>query len=89
MNLAGGQAMAMYENDEIDVTGVGLFDLERVLNPEEPLNKELVVAPPGFSVSYIGMNASDAARSTMPTSAGRSTTPSTRSSSPTRCSPSS
>ena len=58
MNLAGGQAMAMYENDEIDVTGVGLFDLERVLNPEEPLNKELVVAPPGFSVSYIGMNAS-------------------------------
>ena len=59
MNLAGGQAMAMYENDEIDVTGVGLFDLERVLNPEEPLNKELVVAPPGFSVSYIGMNASE------------------------------
>ena len=58
MNLAGGQRMAMYENDEIDVTGVGLFDLERVLNPEEPLNKELVVAPPGFSVSYIGMNAS-------------------------------
>ena len=59
MNLAGGQAMAMYENDEIDVTGVGLFDLERVLNPDEPLNKELVVAPPGFSVSYIGMNASE------------------------------
>ena len=59
MNLAGGQRMAMYENDEIDVTGVGLFDLERVLNPEEPLNKELVVAPPGFSVSYIGMNASE------------------------------
>ena len=56
LNLAGGQAMAMYENDEIDVTGVGLFDLERVLDPKEPLNKELVVAPPGFSVSYIGMN---------------------------------
>ncbi len=58
MNLAGGQAMAMYENDEIDVTGVGLFDLERVLDPSEPLNKELVVAPPGFSVSYVGMNTS-------------------------------
>jgi len=56
LNLAGGQAMAMYENDEIDVTGVGLFDLERVLDPKEPLNKELTVAPPGFSVSYIGMN---------------------------------
>ena len=60
MNLAGGQAMAMYENDELDVTGVGLFDLDRVLDPSEPLNKELVVAPPGFSVSYIGFNATQA-----------------------------
>ena len=58
MNLAGGQAMAMYENDEIDITGVGLFDLDRVLDPSEPLNKELVVAPPGFSISYIGFNTS-------------------------------
>ncbi len=56
MNLAGGQAMAMYENDEIDITGVGLYDLERVLDPNEPLNKELVIAPPGFEVSYIGLN---------------------------------
>ena len=58
MNLAGGQQMAMYENDEIDITGVGLFDLERVLDPDEPLNRELVIAPPDFSVSYIGFNAS-------------------------------
>ena len=58
MNLAGGQAMAMYENDEIEITGVGLYDLDRVLDPNEPLNKELVVAPPGFSVSYIGFNTS-------------------------------
>ena len=59
MNLAGGQSMAMYENDEIDITGVGLFDLERVLDPNEELNKELVVAPPDFSVSYIGFNVSE------------------------------
>jgi oligopeptide transport system substrate-binding protein len=58
MNLAGGQSMAMYENDEIDLTGVGLYDLERVLNPNEESNKHLVVAPPSFSVSYIGFNAS-------------------------------
>ena len=58
MNLAGGQSMAMYENDEIDITGVGLFDLERVLDPEEELNKHLVVAPPDFNVSYIGFNTS-------------------------------
>jgi oligopeptide transport system substrate-binding protein len=56
MNLAGGQSMAMYENDEIDITGVGLFDLDRVLDPTEPLNQDLVIAPPGFSVSYIGFN---------------------------------
>ena len=54
--LGGGQSMAMYENDEIDITGVGLFDLDRVLDPQEPLNKDLVVAPPGFSISYIGFN---------------------------------
>ena len=59
MNLAGGQAMAMYENDEIDITGVGLFDLDRILDPAEELNKELVVAPPDFSISYVGFNASE------------------------------
>ena len=58
MNLAGGQSMAMYENDEIDITGVGLFDLDRVLDPTEELNVELVVAPPDFSISYVGFNAS-------------------------------
>ena len=58
MNLAGGQSMAMYENDEIDITGVGLFDLDRVLDPSEPLHDELIVAPPNFSVSYVGFNTS-------------------------------
>ena len=58
LNLAGGQSMAMYENDEIDITGVSLFDLERVLDPEEPLNNELIIAPPDFSISYIGFNTS-------------------------------
>ena len=55
-NLAGGQAMALYENDEIDITGVSIFDLERLKDPNEPLSEELKVAPPGFSVSYIGFN---------------------------------
>ena len=59
MNLAGGQSMAMYENDEIDITGVGLFDLDRVLDPNEELNSELVVAPPDFSISYVGFNATE------------------------------
>ena len=59
-NLAGGQAMALYENDEIDITGVGLFDLERLSDPNEPLNADLKVAPPGFSVGYIGFNVEEA-----------------------------
>ncbi len=56
MNLAGGSSMAMYENDEIDITGVGLFDLERIKDPGDPLNGDLVVADPGYSVNYIGFN---------------------------------
>ena len=58
LNLAGGQSMAMYENDEIDITGVSLFDLDRVLDPNEPLNNELIVAPPDFSSSDIGFSTS-------------------------------
>jgi oligopeptide transport system substrate-binding protein len=55
-NLAGGVAMAMYENDEIDTTGVGLADLERVQDPTQELSKELVEVPSDFAVSYIGFN---------------------------------
>jgi oligopeptide transport system substrate-binding protein len=60
MNLAGGVAMAMYENDEIDITGVGLADRDRVQDPTEPLNADLVSVPPQFSISYIGFNVNQA-----------------------------
>ena len=56
MNLAGGSSMAMYENDEIDLTGISLFDLERIKDPNDPLHADLVVANPSFSISYIGFN---------------------------------
>ena len=59
MNLAGGSSMAMYENDEIDITGVSLFDLERIMDPNDPLNPDLVIANPGFSISYIGFNVTE------------------------------
>jgi oligopeptide transport system substrate-binding protein len=59
-NLAGGIAMAMYETDEIDITGVGLADLDRVQDPTEALNADLVNIPPGFSISYVGFNTSEA-----------------------------
>lgn len=55
-NLSGGVSMAMYENDEIDITGVGLADLDRVNDPTEPLNADLVDTPAQFGVQYIGFN---------------------------------
>ncbi len=59
MNLAGGVSMSMYENDEIDITGVGLADVNRVQDPSEELNKDLIRVPPQFSVSYIGFNVNE------------------------------
>ncbi len=54
--LGGGSTMLMYENDEIHITGVGLADLERVKDPKNPLNKQLLRAPPQFEVGYLGFN---------------------------------
>ena len=54
--LSGGTAMLMYENDEIHLTGVGIADLDRVLDPNNSLNPQLQQAPPSFSTDYIGMN---------------------------------
>ncbi|MSQ40205.1 MAG: peptide ABC transporter substrate-binding protein [Dehalococcoidia bacterium] len=54
--LRGGSSMAMYENGEIDLAGVGLDALSRVEDPASPLNKELVTAAPQFSLSYIGFS---------------------------------
>lgn len=53
--LWGGVPMRMYETSEIDVTDAYLGDLERVLDPANPLNKDLSITP-GFSLSYIGFN---------------------------------
>ena len=57
--LSGGSSMILYENDEIDVTGVGLADLERVLDPGSPLNPQVQPFPARFSTSYVGLNVSE------------------------------
>ena len=54
--LWGGVPMRMYETNEIDVTYVSLEDIERVLDPTNPLNRELITAPE-LSLWYIGFNA--------------------------------
>ena len=53
--LAGGSALVMYENDEIDLTGVGINDIERIRDPNEPLNAEFSEAP-SLDTFYIGFN---------------------------------
>ena len=57
--LSGGTSMLMYENDEIHVAGVGLTDLDRLLDTSNRLHPELVQAPPSFSVQYIGLNVAE------------------------------
>ena len=53
--LAGGSAMTMYENGELDAVPVGLTDIERVTDPTNPLNKELTIAST-LSTFYLGFN---------------------------------
>ncbi len=59
MILSGGSAMIMYENDEIHLTGVGLDDLPRLLDPNDALNPQLHRSPQDFDVFYIGLNVAE------------------------------
>lgn len=54
-NIAGGNAMTMYENDEIDITPIGLADIERVEEATHPLNKQYVIGRT-LDVWYVGFN---------------------------------
>jgi oligopeptide transport system substrate-binding protein len=52
-----GQAMNRYERGEIDVMEVGIDNIDRVLDPNDPLHAELRTVPQ-LDVWYIGFNAS-------------------------------
>jgi oligopeptide transport system substrate-binding protein len=54
-NLAGGSTLTEYENNEIDVTGVGINDIERMRDQTDPLHKEFHEQP-ALSVGYIAFN---------------------------------
>jgi oligopeptide transport system substrate-binding protein len=53
--LAGGSVLTMYENNEIDVAGVGITDIDRVQDPTSNLHAEYVTSD-DLSISYIGFN---------------------------------
>jgi len=57
--LSGGSSFVMYENDEIDITGIGENNIERVRDPNGDLNADLYESP-SLSVFYIGFNAREA-----------------------------
>jgi len=53
--LSGGSQLTMYEDDEVDVAGVSINDIERALDPNDPLHSEYLSADT-MSVSYLGFN---------------------------------
>src|SRR3990172_4058926 len=53
--LAGGSILTRYENNELDVAGVSINDIDRVLDTTSELNAEYV-ASDELSISYIGFN---------------------------------
>ena len=55
-NLAGGDGLLMYENDEVHFGGVGVALLEALEDPTNPLSAELHRGPAEFDVAYFGMN---------------------------------
>jgi oligopeptide transport system substrate-binding protein len=54
-NLAGGSTLTQYENNEVDVSGISINDIDRVQSPRDPLNKDYKTGP-NLSISYIGFN---------------------------------
>ena len=57
--LSGGSSMLMYENNELHVSGIGLAQLDSVLDPSNPLSQDVQIAPPPFQISYMGMNTNE------------------------------
>ena len=53
--LSGGSQLTMYEDDEVDVAGISINDIERALDANDPLHSEYLSAD-SMSVSYLGFN---------------------------------
>jgi len=58
-SISGGTPIVLYENDKLDETAIGLQDLDRVRDPNDPLNKELTVVRE-LATSYVAFNADQA-----------------------------
>ncbi len=54
-NLAGGSSLTQYENNEIDVSGISINDIDRVRSTRDPLNKDFKQGA-NLSIGYIGFD---------------------------------
>jgi oligopeptide transport system substrate-binding protein len=53
--LSGGYSTQMYELDQIHVTGISIYDLERVMDPTNRLHSQLAIFTQ-YNISYLGFN---------------------------------
>jgi oligopeptide transport system substrate-binding protein len=53
--LSGGSQLTMYENDEVEVAHVSTNDIDRALDPNDPLHSEYLSADK-MAVYYLGFN---------------------------------
>ncbi len=53
--LSGGSQLTMYQDDEVDVAGISIADIDRVKDPSDPLHSEYVSADE-MSLYYLGFN---------------------------------
>ena len=56
--ISGGSPLVMYENDEIDITGIGINDIDRIRDPSEALNAEFHESE-SLDTFYIGINVAE------------------------------
>ncbi|MPZ22537.1 MAG: peptide ABC transporter substrate-binding protein [Dehalococcoidia bacterium] len=56
--ILAGNFLTMYENDEIDLAGVGVQDIDRARDSADPLNADLVETT-SFDLSYIAFNSEE------------------------------
>jgi oligopeptide transport system substrate-binding protein len=54
-DLGGGLPITMYENDQLDIVGVYADELDRVMDPHNPLSDELSIASE-LSTEYLAMD---------------------------------
>jgi oligopeptide transport system substrate-binding protein len=54
-SLAGGSSLTQYEQNQVDISGVGVDDIDRAHDQSDPLSKDFI-SKPILSTFYVGFN---------------------------------